>query len=352
VNARVASTLVILLAVLGGGALLYHYQERSRRPANVGALGRTLFKELKVADIAAIRIVEPKATLTLERKDDGWVIAEREGFPADVGKVREFVVKVIGLKVGQSEPLGDKDRTRLNLDDSATQVEFNGADGKALGKLSVGKKYFRAEVENPEKARADGRFVGLPAEPGTVFIVSDALAQASAKSADWIDRSSFQVEKVKTLELRMPDGGGWRIERGGDNADWKLAGAKRGEKLDVGRANAASYSLGLLELADVAPKDAQDTGLDNPTLINATTLDGLAYAIRVGKLAGDNYYLRFSSSGTLAAKDSDERIKKLQDRLPRDKRLSDYVLLMPKSKLEDTLKPRAELLEKKADARK
>ena len=36
----------------------------------------------------------------------------------------------------------------------------------------------------------------------------------------------------------------------------------------------------------------------------------------------------------------------------REKLLADYVLLVPKSKLEDTLKPRAELLEKKPDARK
>jgi hypothetical protein len=32
--------------------------------------------------------------------------------------------------------------------------------------------------------------------------------------------------------------------------------------------------------------------------------------------------------------------------------LSDYVLVVAKSKLEDTLKPRAELLEKKPDAKK
>ena len=31
-NARVAIVLVVLLAVLGGGALLYSYQERTRRP--------------------------------------------------------------------------------------------------------------------------------------------------------------------------------------------------------------------------------------------------------------------------------------------------------------------------------
>jgi hypothetical protein len=64
----------------------------------------------------------------------------------------------------------------------------------------------------------------------------------------------------------------------------------------------------------------------------------------------------FSSSGTLIdqprGKDDDERIKKLQARLPREQRLSDYVLLIPKSRLEDTLKPRAELLEKKKTAKK
>ena len=352
-NARVAIVLVVLLAVLGGGALLYSYQERTRRPENVSALGKPLLKELKAADIAAIRIVEPKVTLTIQRKDDGWVIAERRGFPADVAKVREFALKLIDLKVGQSEPIGDKDRARLNLDASGTQVELNAADGKALGRLTVGKKYFKREVENPDKAPADGRFVALPAEAGTVYTIADPLAQASAKSADWIDRSSFQVEKVKTLEVRLPkEDGAWRIERAGDNADWKLAGAKPGEKLDISRANAASYSLSLLELADVAADDVKDTGLDKPALINATTLDGLAYEIKVGRLERDSYYVRFSSSGSAPAeaKGSDEeRLKKLRERLPREKRLSEYTLLIPKSKLEDTLKPRAELLEKKAD---
>jgi uncharacterized protein DUF4340 len=349
-NARFTLILVVMLAVLGGGALLYQYQERMRRPANVGTLGRVLLKDLKAADVAAIRIVEPKSTLTVQQKNDRWVIAERGDFPADVAKVREFVLQALTLKVGQSEPIGDKDRARLNVDDSGTQVEFAGADGKALSKLIVGKKYFKREVDNPEKARADGRFVALPGEPKMVYIVSDPLGQATTRSSEWIDKRSFQVEKVKTLEVRYPEGGSYRIERNGDNADWRLAGARPDEKLDVTRANAASYSLSMLELADVAPKG---TALEQPVTIQATTLDGLAYTIRVGKLQGDNYPVGFSSSGTLRKDDKDaERLKKVEERLPREKLLSDYVLLIPKSRLEDTLKKRAELLEKKDPGKK
>jgi hypothetical protein len=346
-NARIAAVLVVLLAILGGGALYSYQQERERRPSNLGTLGQPLFKELKAAEVARIRIVDPKATLTLERREEGWGIAERAGFPADLNKVREFVLKVIGLKIGQSEPIGDKDRARLNLEGSGTQLELAGADGKALAKLFIGKKYFRQEPENAEKAPGDGRFVALPERKDVVYVVSDPLTQASTKSADWIERTAFKVEKVKTLEVRYPDGAGWRIERSGDNAEWKLVGARPDEKLAVTSANAASYSLSLLELADVAPKDvpAAETGLDNPTLINATTLDGLAYAIKVGKLSGENYYVAFSASGTPTD-------KKLEERLPREKLLSEHVLLIAKAKLDDTLRKRADLLEKKDDTKK
>jgi hypothetical protein len=357
-NARIAAILVVLLAVLGGAALLYQRQESARRPSNAASLGQILFKDLKAADIASIRITEAKSALTLERKDERWTIAERGGFPADFSRVREFVLKAIELKAGQSEPIGEKDRAGLNLDESGTRLEFRGAGDKALGSLIVGKKYFKREVDNPEKALADGRFVLLPANPAIVYIVADPLTQASAKTGEWIDHASFQVEKVKTLEVKFPEGGGsYRIERNADNADWKLAGLKPGEKLDVSRANAASYSLGLLELADVLPKDAKQDGetrgLDKPIDITAITLDGLTYNIKVGKLQGDNYFVTFASTGAVKpdAKDA-ERSKKLIERQPREKMLSSYVLLIPKGRLEDTLKKRAEFLEKKESKKK
>jgi hypothetical protein len=59
-NARIALALLVLLAVIGGAALVYNYKERSERAENVATLGRPLLKDLKAADIAAIRIVEPR----------------------------------------------------------------------------------------------------------------------------------------------------------------------------------------------------------------------------------------------------------------------------------------------------
>jgi hypothetical protein len=347
-NARIAVVLVVLLVVMGGGALLIREQGAAQKPAAAGTLGQPLLKGLKAADVAAIAIREPRGTLTLKRRADRWTIAERADFPADLEKVRDFVLKAIDLKIGQLEPIGEKDRARLALDAGGTTIEFLDAGDKALARIVAGKKYFKREPDDPAKAAGDGRFVMLPEQAKTVFIVSDPLAQASSATADWIARAGFAIEKVKTLELRAADGSGWRLERADDNADWKLAGAKPDEKLEISKANAAAYSLSNVELADVAAKDlkAQDTGLEKPTTVSALTFDGLSYTLRIGRQQGESYYASLAIAGEPRpeGKDAEERIKRIGERLPRERALGEHVLLIAKSKLEDVLKKRAELL--------
>ena len=362
-NARIAGVLVVLLIALGGGALLVRQQQSSQKPAAAGTLGQPLLKGLQASQVASIVIRQPRDALTIAKKDEHWTIPERGGFPADFDKVRDFVVKAISLKIGQSEPIGEQDRARLLLDAGGTAIEFLGADGKPLARLTAGRKYFKSEPENPAKANGDGRYVALPGDEKRVVVVSDPLAQASTRSADWISKAGFAAEKVKTMEVRYHDGANgaatgssWRIERSGDNADWKLAGARGGEKLDISKANAASYSLSLIELADVAPADAkpEETGLDKPTVVTAATLDGLSYTLKLGKLSGDNYYASVAIAGEPKpeGKDAEERLKKINARLPREKALAGYTLLIPKAKLEDVVKQRSDLLAKKEERKK
>jgi hypothetical protein len=355
-NARIAAALLVLLAALGGGALLVRNEADSQKSPDAGTLGQPLLKGLQASQVASIAIRQPKGAITIARKDERWTIAERDGFPADYDKVRDFVLKAIALKIGQAEPIGDKDRARLLLDAGGTAVDFLGADGKPLARLTAGKKYFKAEPENPEKATGDGRYVALPGDEKRVYVISDPLTQVSIRTADWVSKAGFEVEKVKTLELRAADGDAWKIERAGDNADWKLAGMRGSEKLEITKANAAGYTFARLELADVAPKDAkpEDTGLAKPTVVTATTFDGLSYTLTLGRLEGDNYYATLAIAGEPRpeGKDAEDRLKKINERLPREKALGGHTLLIPKSKLEDIVKKRADLLAKKEEKKK
>ena len=89
-------------------------------------------------------------------------------------------------------------------------------------------------------------------------------------------------------------------------------------------------------------------------MVTATTLDGLTYTLKLGKLSGENYYATVAIAGEPRpeGKDAEERLKKINERLPREKALAAYTLLIPKSKLDDIVKKRADLLVKKEEKKK
>jgi len=373
VSGRVLAILVVLAIVLGGGALWLHREQGAREATNVAALGQPVLKDLKAAEIGAIRIEGPKATLTVAQRDGHWTIAERKNFPADAAKVRGLVLKAIELKVGQSEPIAAEDRARLALNESGEgagmRLRFETADGKPLARLIVGKKYFKQRPDDPDTASADGRYVMRAEDPNTVFVVSDPLEQVSTQTARWIDRSGIAAEDVESLEVRMADGEHWKISRDSPDASWTLDGQiPPGQQVAVTKANAASYSMSLLEIDDVAPPDLApaQSGLDQPSVVTATTFDGLTYTLKVGKLIDGKYPVTVTIEGTPKqtrtpkANESDadkakhdkafaENLKKLEARLARERALVGRVLMIAKIKLDDILEKRTHFLEKKEE---
>ena len=373
-NKRYALVLALLAIVIGGAALYTHQREESAQPALAAQLGQPLIKNLEASEVASIVIRAPQTTLTLARKAGHWTLPERDGFPADLNKVTDLVLKAIELKIGRTEAIEEQDRARLALldpgkgtppaDGSATSLMFKSADGRVLAQLLVGKKYFKNATASAG-APADGRFVMLPDHPQQVVIVSDPLRLVSAASADWIAKDGIAVEHVKSLEVKPAVGEGYKIERSSESADWKLANAKSGEKLDQAKANAAAYKLSRLEIDDVAAGgQAGDKDFEHPAVITATTFDGLTYVLHLGQPEDERYRLRVEVEGTprrepelrkdekpeaKAAREKAlaEEMKRLDERVAREKALKDYVLLVAKSKLADLPQKKTDLLQRK-----
>jgi len=370
-SGRLLGILVAALLVVGGAALWLHQKERAAQPPAVATLGEPLFKALQAADIASIRITEPGASVTVRRSGERWVVAERGDFPADFAKVRDFVLKALALKIGQSEPIGAPDRARLKLaeppapEGGGTLVEFLAADGKPLASMIVGGKYFK-KPEQSERAPGDGRFVLRPDAPGTAVIVADPLEQAGAKTSLWIERRALAADEPVTIDVKRADGDRWRLERGPDaSGAWKLAGAKPGEKLNETTILAVAAAAGGLDIADVVARDPQREAkvLAKPTIVTVTTRDGLTYTLTIGAAEDRNRYATATIEGKLpearkpageekpadaAARDKvfAERLGKVRARRPEADTLAKFAVLVPDTTLVDLTKPRAELLEK------
>ena len=413
-NKSLAIILGLLALVMGVGAIVaLQDQGAPTTPASERKIGQPLLPQLKAADVARITIREPKGSITLEKKNERWVINERAGFPADLDKVTEIVVKAIELKTGQVEGIGAHDRVRMQLaapaaaaatpapataatapsatattttEGAATALVLAGADGKPLAELWLGKKYFKTPPEgDAAKALGDGRFVMLPADQTRVVVVADPLKQATSNAADWLAREGVTIENVKSIEIKAT-AGGYRLARVLLDTPWELDGAAKpvkpaatagkggnaaaGPALDQSRANSASYALAKLDIDDVAAAGA-DAGFEQGSEIIASTFEGLEYRIKVGRLDGARYFAQVSVQGAPSRpapsapanekpEDKDQREKAFAEqtktfnaRIAREKALGPFTLLIAKAKFDDLLKPREALLAQPAkDAKK
>jgi len=379
----VLGVLAILVAAAAGVVL------SERESGSQGAearVGQKVVPGLKVSEVAEIVIRDESGELHLTRAERAWKLREREGFPADLDRVGELLLKLAELKVVQAEPLPDSQRARLLLlepraakgtKDTGTVLELKDAKGAALAHLLLGKKVFR----KAEIAALGGRDEGLPsgryllavpdgkAASGTMIVVSDPFANVEPKADLWLSKDLIRAERVKSIQSFGPDGRQrWMLVRDDDGAEWRLAGSK--ETPDLQKAQDASGSFSWMNLLDVVVDPAHtETGLSRAVMVKAETFDKLTYTVRIGAKTGDSYYVALSVAGdppksrTPAAgekpedkekkdKEFEEQRKKLVAQLEREKALEQWRYVVAKIGVEPLLRERAEMLAPKKSAAK
>ena len=115
--------LVILgvVAVVLGGAAYFCNSGRKMKAPTVN--GKPVLQAFDVSEVAKVDIGGTKK-LTLVASDAGWTIETLYGYPADVTKIRENLLKLKDLTVGQTAK-GQKI-------DPGTPVELKDAKGKTI----------------------------------------------------------------------------------------------------------------------------------------------------------------------------------------------------------------------------
>ena len=122
----------------------------------------------------------------------------------------------------------------------------------------------------------------------------------------------------------------------------------------------AVKALGELTFVDIA-LDVKPESLDKPRVFTAETVDNLVYTVRISrKPGGDDYYLSFTVSGEPPRERKPEKgekpedkerlgkyfvedLKRLDERLKIEKRLTRYTFVVAGKTLEPLLKDRAEI---------
>jgi hypothetical protein len=367
--------LVIALVVLGGAGLALVWQDIAAYRASGAKIGARLLPGLKIADVAEIRLQDSKHQVTLARKETMWVVQERGGYPASFQELSDLMIKLVELKVTQSEQVGASLLPRLELADpgkgegGGTLVEFKDGAGKVLAGLVLGKKVLKKDPLNPLPAAKDGvpagRYVRVTGGKETVVAVSDPLGKAEADPGKWLNRDFFKADRIRTLAAG-PEGGAphWKITRAEEWGQWKFAAG--GGDLNPGAAVAAVNKLGSLSFDDVA-LDSGKEAAGKPLVIVAETFDNLVYRLKLaGKAKGDDHFVSFTVKGEPPKSRAPEKGEKAQDKERRDKEfaesrkrleeriaaeqaLSKWTYVIAKRELEPLLRVRDEMVAPRRD---
>ena len=196
--ALIGAAIVALLA-----AVLINSSQKPQR--DVATQAPRVLPELHghVNDVSTITLsgADKKVLATLKRGTDGWSVAEKANYPADVAKIREFLIKLDQATLIEQKTSNEKRYADLGVDDvsgkdaKGVQVEIAGLDKPV--KLIIG---------NFNGGGGGGTFVRRAGDPQS-WLANGNLTVAK-NAADWEKRdlADIAATRLQSVTLTSPDG--------------------------------------------------------------------------------------------------------------------------------------------------
>jgi len=290
-NKHIVILLIVAVLLLGLARLT-----SSRRQARPSAqIGRPVLADLKVNDVRAIEIRDSGGVLRAQRDGDIWSVTNAFGYPADFTKLRERLIALKEMKVGQVQR-----GLSIESNDAAHITLFDG-NGRAMAGLTLGaQRQSSAGGDSPMGGyrRPEGRYVRTDGRD-TICLVKESLDGWSTTADQWIDTQLLTLSSadIATIELQPPLGDAVRLDR--STGSLVLEGLDAAtEALDTSRIYGIESALSYLRFDAVADPalDAGTTGVETGHLFRVSLKNGEAYTARIGNTAagGSDRYLKLA----------------------------------------------------------
>jgi hypothetical protein len=311
-------TLHTLIAIIIGLLLLLLViRSNDLDDATVGA--RLLLPEIKAVANAvnAVRVKRPAADegVTLKLDDSKWVVSERDGYPADVGKLRQLIVALADARILEEKTSNPAHYDKLGVGDPE-----DGGNGTKVIITAHGAAY---EVILGHTAQGEYRYARVTGD-ATSYLV-DQNPDLPQTTGDWLlpDVVDIRSERIKRVTITHADGETIVIEKADrEQTDFNVAGIPEGRELSYATVgNGIAGALAALELQDVRSAVGAAT-----TTTVYETWDGLRVTAEIVSDDDKNWVAFAVESDTESSDAADEateieaRVSGWQYRLPEHKK--------------------------------
>ncbi len=265
------------------------YLSESRKPVAEAPLAGSLAPGLEAGLNEVNEVVVQAAggeTITLKRGEAGWGVQEKQGYAADVGKLRELL-----LNLAQAQRIEPKTAVEASYPVLGVQdVEAEGASNVLLRVAGAGPEL--AVILGQNNSRGAGTFVRLQGEAQCWLVDRNLAAEKTASG--WLQRDLMDIaaNRVTGVEVQPPEGGPVQIEaNSGGEGDFRIAnlpGGREPASAFVGDATAGFLSG--LRIEDVRRAEDYTPAEDaQATTASFRTREGMLVAIKAHTAGGETW---------------------------------------------------------------
>ena len=222
---------VLIAAAVIALAAAWYINSSNAPQTGVSAQAQPVLSELHehVNDVNAITLTGAgdKVLVTLKRGADGWSIAEKSGYPADLAKIREFLIKLDQATLTEAKTSNPKLYGELGVDDVK--------DAKSTGVLvTLGglAKPLAIIIGNYNGAGGGGTFVRRAGEAQS-WLAGGNLTAAKTIT-DWEQRNLADIASTRlhSVTLTNPDGKVLKVYKDAQgDANFKVADVPKGREV-------------------------------------------------------------------------------------------------------------------------
>ena len=264
---RTVAGLAAALVVLGALALVAQYDPQPDTPGG-GLLLPELGDDLDRVTRMTVTGAGAQPVATLERSDAIWSVVERDGYPADVEKVRHTLISLAEARIVEAKTANPEFYDRLGVED----VDRVDAGGVAVTLASTRSP---VNVIVGDSEGASQTYV-REAEQAQSFLI-DRDPQVGRNTTDWLATEVLAIpgSRVARVAVTHPDGHVVSVSKAdAGQTDFDVEAIPPDRELQyAGVANVLGTVLSNLSLQDVEPRGDTDVPV---TVTEFLTFDGLA----------------------------------------------------------------------------
>lgn len=281
---------VTVVAVVAAFAINHSRQPVREFSARADALVEGLGDHVNDVTSLVLTTANKQKVVELERSGKGWTVASKGGYPADLGKLREYLLKVADANLIERKTENKERYADLGVSDVAEPA----AKGIEVAIAGLAKPV--AFIAGTFNSQAAGTYVRRSDDAQSWLAKGNLIPDKNA--ADWLqkDLANIPSDRVASVVITQPDGKALRVSRKApEDANYTIADLPKGrEASSEFAANGLASVLADLRIDDVAPS-TEVAAPEHATRVRYATFDGLVIDASVWQV-GERHHATFAAS--------------------------------------------------------